>query len=109
MRKGDVCIIDLFLSAGHEQYGRRPAIIISDTVAKSIAAVIPLTTNTEALRFPYTLAIIPDARNGLFQESIALVFHIKSVDISRIISRVGRLDSSIQDKIDSLLKKFLQL
>lgn len=101
--------MDLSLGAGHEQYGRRPAIIISEAVAQSIAAVIPLTANTEALRFPYTLAILPDARNGLSQESVALVFHLKSVDLSRIVSHVGVIDPSTQRKIDSLLKKFLKL
>lgn len=109
MRKGDVCIVDLSLGAGREQHGRRPAIIISEAIAQSIVAVIPLTTNTEALRFPYTLAILSNTRNGLSQESIALVFHIKSVDISRIVSHVGRIDTSIQGKVDYLLKKFLKL
>jgi len=61
MKKGDVCIIDLVAGVGHEQYSQRPAILISDTKT-SIVVVIPLTSNLEALRFPYTLAILPNKK-----------------------------------------------
>ncbi len=50
MKKGDVLIVNLTPEVGHEQYGQRPAILISDTKT-SVAIVIPLTTNLEALHF----------------------------------------------------------
>jgi mRNA-degrading endonuclease toxin of MazEF toxin-antitoxin module len=42
MKKGDVCIINLAVEVGHEQYGQRPAIVISDT-GIGILIVVPLT------------------------------------------------------------------
>jgi mRNA-degrading endonuclease toxin of MazEF toxin-antitoxin module len=64
MKKGDVCIVNLAVGVGHDQYGQRPAILISDTKI-GIVIVIPLTSNLEALRFPFTLAILPDKQNNL--------------------------------------------
>jgi mRNA-degrading endonuclease toxin of MazEF toxin-antitoxin module len=64
MKKGDICIINLAVEVDHEQYGQRPAIVISDT-GIGILIVVPLTSNLEALRFPYTLAILPDKQNNL--------------------------------------------
>lgn len=101
-------MVNLSLGVGHEQYGERPAILISDTKIK-IVIVIPLTANLEALRFPYTLAILPDIQNNLKQKSAALVLHIRSIDKSRILKIIGKIDLKLQKKIDEILKKMLEL
>ncbi|MBI4993657.1 type II toxin-antitoxin system PemK/MazF family toxin [Candidatus Wolfebacteria bacterium] len=108
MRKGDICLINLSFGAGHEQFGERPAVLISDTKTK-IVIVIPLTANFESLRFPYTLAILPDAKNNLKQKSVALVFHLRAIDKKRILKIIGRIDLKSQRKLDEILKQMLEL
>lgn len=108
MKKGDVCLINLSFGVGYEQYGERPAILISDTKTK-IVIVIPLTANIEALRFPYTLGILPNAKNNLKQKSIALIFHIRAIDKARILKTIGKIDSRLQKEIDEILKQMLGL
>lgn len=108
MRKGDICIINLVAQAGHEQYGKRPAILISDTKT-DIIVVIPLTANLDALRFPYSLAILPDKQNNLDSESVALIFHIRAVDKSRVEKVVGKINKDFQKKIDKILREMLKL
>lgn len=108
MKKGDVCLINLSLGVGYEQYGERPAILISDTKTK-IVIVIPLTANLEALRFPYTLEILPNVQNNLKQKSIALIFHIRAIDKTRISKTVGKIDQMSQKEIDEILKQMLGL
>jgi mRNA interferase MazF len=108
MKKGDVCIINLAVGIGHEQYGQRPAILISDTKT-GIVIVIPLTSNLEALRFPFTLAILPDKQNNLKQKSVALIFHIRAIDKTRVSKVIGKINAQTQKKIDSILKEMLGL
>jgi mRNA interferase MazF len=108
MKKGDVCIINLAVGVGHEQYGQRPAILISDTKI-GIVIVIPLTSNLEALRFPFTLAILPDKQNNLKQKSVALIFHIRAIDKTRVSKVIGKINAQTQKKIDSILKEMLEL
>jgi len=108
MKKGDVCIINLAVGIGHEQYGQRPAILISDTKI-GIGIVIPLTSNLEALRFPFTLAILPDKQNNLKQKSVALIFHIRAIDKTRVSKVIGKINAQTQKKIDSILKEMLEL
>jgi len=108
MKKGDVCIINLAVGVGHEQYGQRPAILISDTKI-GIVIVIPLTSNLEALRFPFTLAILPDKQNNLKQKSVALIFHIRAIDKTRVSKVIGKINTQTQKKIDSILKEMLEL
>jgi mRNA interferase MazF len=108
MKKGDICIINLAVEVDHEQYGQRPAIVISDT-GIGILIVVPLTSNLEALRFPYTLAILPDKQNNLKQKSVALIFHIRAIDKSRVVKIIGKINKQIEEKINFILKEMLGL
>lgn len=106
MKKGDIYLIDLAFSFGHEQCGFRPAILMSQTVAGMII-VVPLTTNLEALRFPYTLSILENSTNNLSQNSIALVFQLKSIDKKRVNKKIGRLGNQDMTKLEKTLKDLL--
>lgn len=108
MKKGDICVISLAVGSGHEQYGQRPAILVSDTNT-GIVIVIPLTSNLEALKFPYTLAILPDKQNNLKQKSVALIFHMRAIDRERILKIIGKINKTTQGKIDSVLREMLGL
>ena len=100
--------IDLSHGTGHEQYGKRPAVLISDTKT-NIAIVVPITSNTEALKFPHTLIIAPDKQNKLDQKSIGMIFQLRAVDKTRIIKIIGRLNKNIVDTLDKIIRKMLNL
>ena len=112
MKKADEerrCLhIDLSHGTGHEQYGKRPAVLISDTKT-NIAIVVPITSNMEALKFPHTLIIAPDKQNKLDQKSIAMIFQLRAVDKTRIIKIIGRLNKNIVDTLDKIIRKMLNL
>lgn len=89
---GDVCLVDFgSFPFGHEQAGIRPAIFVSMTAV--IAVVIPLTSNTNASRYGGTATVHPDESNGLAKESVALIFHLRSIDKRRISKRIGTLST----------------
>ena len=75
----------------HEQSGARPVVVIAH-VTKTIATIIPCTTNRKALRFPFTRSIEPTSRNGLSDTSVALVFHIRAIDVSYFSAKLGELE-----------------
>ena len=112
MKKADEerrCLhIDLSHGTGHEQYGKRPAVLISDTKT-NIAIVVPITSNMEALKFPHTLIITPDKQNKLDQKSIAMIFQLRAVDKTRITKIIGRLNKNIVDTLDKMIRKMLDL
>ena len=106
MKKGDIYLLDLASSFGHEQSGIRPAVIMSQANA-GLVVVIPLTTNLEALRFSHTLSILPNSTNNLAQNSIALVFQLKSIDKRRIKRKIGYLGSQDLTKLEKTIKDLL--
>lgn len=109
LQKGDVLIVDLAVSVGHEQRGVRPAIAVSAGRLPGVVVVVPLTTNKEALRFPHTLALSPESKNGLTEDSVALVFQVRALDKGRVMKIIGKLDAQTRAKIDAALKKVLRL
>ncbi len=91
---GTIVMIDLGNAPfGHEQAGLRPGVVLS--VQNGVVIIIPLTTNTTALRFVATYAITDNTENGLTAPSVALVFQMRAVDVGRIVKRLGSV--SVKD------------
>ena len=103
---GEVRWVELAPRGGHAQKGRRPAVIIQNPkVSKDIPTVlvIPLTTQLDALRFPGTVLLEPDSKNGLRRPSVALVFQLTAIDQSYISNHVGNLSGRALDEVFSTL------
>ncbi len=109
IHKGDVLVVDLTVSSGYEQSGVRPAIAVSSGELPGVMIIVPLTSAMEALRFPNTLAVLPTKDSGLGKESVALIFHIRSIDKRRVMNVIGKIDVTTRKKIDAVLKKMLRL
>jgi mRNA interferase MazF len=89
---GDLHWVSFPTRGGHAQAGRRPALIVQSADASTrlpTVLLVPLTTQIDALRFPGTVLIEPDAGNGLRRPSIALVFQITAVDKQFVEERLG--------------------
>jgi mRNA interferase MazF len=107
---GDVLWIELPPADGHEQTGRRPAVVIHDeTYAGQLPVVlaIPLTTATSTLRFPGTFLVQPTPTNGLRHPSVALVFQLRAVDRRRLRDLIGNVGAENLDQIFATLDKLL--
>ncbi len=108
MKKGDVWIIEIPDTGGHEQEGIRPAIIIGEPT-NQIAIVVPCTSNLEVLRFPYTFILKPAKENGLKLLTVAMVFQLRAIDKRKLKIKIGRIDPSSLKTANNLIKKLLKL
>lgn len=104
---GEVWFIEPEESRGHEQSGRRPAVVLAGSYG--MHTVIPFTTSENADRFPHTHMIEPDAKNGLSDVSFALCFQILSLDEERFIRKTGELSEGDLECIKALLWDLLAL
>ena len=108
MKKGEIFLVEVPSSNGHEQTGMRPVIILTDTEA-NIAIIIPFTSNLQALRFPHTLEVKASQKNGLSIDSIALLFQIRAIDKKRLKNKIGDLEENYLKESDQILKKLLKI
>lgn len=97
MRAGDIHWVVLPLDGGHEQQGRRPAIVL----------VISLITARAARRFAGTTSVHPTPENGLREESVALVFQLRAIDRRRLQERIGAVGVGALNAIFDELGKLL--
>lgn len=108
MKKGEIWQVELPSTNGHEQSGTRPVIVMAETEA-NIAVIIPFTSNIQALRFPHTIEVKPENKNGLNAISVALIFQIRAIDKKRLKKKIGELDVLVLNEIDLILKKIFGL
>jgi len=101
MRKGEIWQIELIDAQGHEQQGQRPAIVIGS--ANGMAIAIPLTTNTARAALSHTLVVDPTKENGLSDESVAMVFQLRSLDKSRFKRKLGEITKEQIKAMDEIL------
>jgi len=108
MNKGEIWLVDIPATDGHEQSGKRPVIILADTMA-NIVIIIPFTSNVQALRFPHTIEIKPSKTNGLTAKSVALVFQVRAIDKKRLKNKIGIIEAGIIKKIENVLKSLFKI
>jgi mRNA-degrading endonuclease toxin of MazEF toxin-antitoxin module len=96
---GEVYWVELSSSRGRAQAGRRPAIILQSVISLPTILVVPLTSNLDSLRFPGTVLIEKDKRNGLSQTSVALVFQLTAVDKRSLSHRLGVVSEELVESI----------
>ena len=108
MKKGEIWLVNIPSSYGHEQKGYRPVILFSRREA-NVIAIIPLTSNLKYNSFTYSLSLSPSPGNGLKENSVALVFQIRVIDTEKLTRKIGTIGQSSIEKIDEILKEFLIL
>jgi len=100
-QKGDFVTVIFDPQSGHEQRGRRPALVVSNSLFNrhtGLAIVCPL-TNTER-SFPFHVAVVNDPNVTGF----VMVEQVKSIDFhARKAKRIGRASDSVLEEVLSIL------
>lgn len=100
-RKGDFVAVTFDPQSGHEQRGRRPVLVVSNTLFNEhtgLAIVCPI-TNTDR-GFPFHVAIMNDSKVTGF----VMVEQVKSVDFhARKARRIGKVSGGVLEEVLSIL------
>ena len=110
MTAGDIFWVELPRANGHEQVGRRPAVVLQDEVYAGtlpVVIVVPLTGAVTASRFPGTVSIEPTSENSLRKRFVALIFQIRAVDRRKIRDRLGAVGAEDLARIHGALDRLL--
>ena len=100
-RKGDFIAVSFDPQSGHEQMGRRPALVVSNNLFNKhtgLVVVCPL-TNTDR-RFPFHVAVFdnPDVTG------FVMVEQMKSIDFrSRRAKRIGKASDDLLSEVLALM------
>ncbi len=100
-KKGDFIAVTFDPQSGHEQKGRRPALVVSNDLFNSstgLAIVCPITNTHRG--FPFHVTIDDDPK----VTGVVMVEQVKSIDFrTRSAQRISTASSSVLEEVLSLL------
>jgi mRNA interferase MazF len=100
-KKGDFIAVTFDPQSGHEQRGRRPALVLSNTLFNEqtgLAMVCPLTTTDRGYPFHVPVIRNPDVRG------FVMVEQVKSIDYrARQAKLIGKASDDLLDEVLSIL------
>ena len=109
MLRGEIRLVDL------EANKRRPAVIVSNDRANSVAArlgrgvvtVVPVTSSTDRI-FPFQ-TLLPAASTGLRVDSKAQAEQVRSIAVERLGPVLGEAPADLMADLDDALRLHLQV
>ena len=115
MRRGDIRVVHLDPVVGAEAARTRPAVIVSNDGANTVAArlgrgvvtVVPVTSNIAQVHPFQVLLAAQDT--GLRLDSKAQVEQLRSVAVERVGGLVGRVPLNLMAQIDDAIRLHLGL
>ena len=100
-RKGDFISVTFDPQSGHEQKGRRPALVVSNTLFNKqtgLSIVCPLTSTDRG--FPFHVAVARDPQ----VKGFVMVEQVKSIDYrARQAKMIGKASDDLLDEVLSIL------
>lgn len=115
MLRGEIRLVGLDPVRGSEANKRRPAVIVSNNHANSVAArhgrgvvtVVPVTSNTDRV-YPFQV-LLSAAATGLRRDSKAQGEQVRSIAVERLGPVLGQVPAEVMGHLDEALRIHLQL
>ncbi len=111
IKRGDIWIVNLDPTIGHEIKKSRPAVIIQNDLGNKyspLTIIAPITSQHTETIYPVNV-FLPKDETHLEKDSKVLLNQIRSVDKTRLIKKVTNIDIDIMHEIDHALKISLGL
>ena len=113
MLRGEIRYVNFGESQTGEVGNRRPAVVVSNdtlnatsaALSRGVVTVVPITSNVKKV-YPFQVRL-ERKTTGLRIDSKAQAEQIRSISISRIGDRIGRLSAELQEQLDAALRLHL--
>lgn len=108
--RGEVWLVDLSPVRGHEQSGRRPALVVSDDVFNrgpaGLVIVMPITSTVRMI--PSHIQVAPP-EGGLTVASAILCEAVRSISTQRLLRHWGTVGPGTMSAVENALRFLLGL
>ncbi|MBD3371353.1 MAG: type II toxin-antitoxin system PemK/MazF family toxin [Candidatus Coatesbacteria bacterium] len=111
INRGSVWLINLSsVGAGHEQQGKRPAVVLSADIFNNgpagLLIIAPITTSDKG--YPLHHPIQPP-EGGLVAASYIMVDQLRTISKQRLIHILGNVSSVTLEKVEGLVRILLDM
>ena len=111
VKRGDIWLVNLDPTIGHEIKKSRPAVIIQNDLGNKyspITIIAPITSQNIEKIYPIEVFLAKKG-SGLEKDSKVLLNQIRAVDKKRLIKKLGNIDYETMAKVDNSIKISLGL
>lgn len=105
IKRGDLYYADLRPIIGSEQGGIRPVLIIQNDIGNHFSPTViaaSITSRKRKQRMP-THVFLPVGTKGLRSDSVVLLEQVRTIDRTRLMEYIGRLDEAAMEAVDIAL------
>jgi mRNA interferase MazF len=103
--KGDIWLVDLNPTRGHEQAGKRPCLVVSVDLfnqgASGLVVVLPITSKEKGI--PFHVEVNPP-EGGLTQRSFIKCEDVRSISTERLSQKWGVVSSTTMNEVEDRLR-----
>jgi mRNA interferase MazF len=108
--RGDIWLVDLNPTRGHEQAGKRPGIVVSADLFNQgpagLVVILPITTKARGIPFHVEINI---SEGGLTKRSFIKCEDIRSITPKHLFKKVGHVSEETMKAIEDRLRILLNL
>lgn len=108
--RGEVWLAELSPTRGHEQAGRRPALVVSEDLFNrgpaGLVIVLPMTSRVRGI--PSHVPIDPP-EGGVDHRSAVLCEAVRSISVERLVVRWGAVERPTMAAVEDRLRILLRL
>lgn len=104
IKRGDLYYADLSPVIGSEQGGIRPVLIVQNDIGNKHSPTIiaaAITSQINKAKLPTHIEL--DTTCGLPKDSVVLTEQIRTLDKRRLMDKIGTLDESLMQRVNSAL------
>lgn len=104
-RRGEVWLVALDPTVGHEIQKTRPAVVVQNDHSNRTAQttiVVPLTSTVGSRLYP-TEVLVTAGEGGCRVDSVVLLRQLRCIDRTRLLKRLGTVRGHTLDAIDQAL------
>ena len=105
IKRGDIYYADLSPVVGSEQGGIRPVLIVQNDIGNRYSPTViaaAITSRMGKTKLPTHIDIYAD-EVGLAKDSVILLEQIRTLDKRRLREKMGHLDTSAMEKVNSAI------
>ncbi|MAE42920.1 PemK family transcriptional regulator [Candidatus Woesearchaeota archaeon] len=111
VRRGEIWIVNLDPTLGHEIKKARPGVIIQNDIGNEyspITIIAPITSQNVEKIYPFEVSLTKKI-TGLDKDSKVLLNQIRAIDKKRLVKKLGKVDVETLNKVDYAIRVSLGL
>jgi mRNA interferase MazF len=109
VKRGGIYWVDWSSGRGSEQQGKRPALVIQNDIGNKYGTTIVAACSTAPeRRFPFVVRLTAE-ESGLPKDCSVNLSRILTIDVSRLLSRAGKLGEDKMAEVDEAIRISLGL